>query len=57
MALAVLGAITSGLFIHRATDLLFVTCAFFELLLAIGLAMFVRYRSEIRTIASPLNGA
>jgi hypothetical protein len=55
MALAVVGLITSSLFIHRVTDLLFVVFAFFGLLLAIGLRMFVRYRSEIRTIASLLN--
>ena len=56
IALAVIGGITSSLFIHGITDLLLVVCVFFGLLLVIGLMMFVRYRSEIRTIAKLLNG-
>ena len=55
MTLAVVGLITSSLFIHVVTDLLFVVRAFSGLLLVIGLKMFVRYRSETRTIASLLN--
>jgi hypothetical protein len=55
MTLLVVGGITSSLFIHGISDLLFVVCAFFGLLLVIGLRMFVRHRSETRTIASLLN--
>jgi hypothetical protein len=57
MTLAVVGLITGSLFIRGITDLLFVVCAFSGLLLVIGLTMFVRYRSEIRTIAKLLNDA
>src|SRR5262245_41079183 len=51
MTVAVVGLITGSLFIRTLADLLFVVCAFFGLLLVIGLRMFLRYRSEIRTIA------
>ena len=58
LMLAIVGPITSSLFIrggHLVADLLFVVCAFFGLLMVIGLRMFVRHRSETRTIASLLN--
>lgn len=55
MTLAIVGLFTSSFFIHKVADLLFVVCAFFGLLLAIGLAIFLRYRSEVHTIARLLD--
>jgi hypothetical protein len=59
MMLAVVGPITSSLFIrggHLVADLLFVVFGFFGLpIILVGWRMFVRYRSETRTIASLLN--
>ena len=59
LMLAVVGPITSSLFIrggHLVADLLFVVFALFGLpIVLVGWRMFVRYRSETRTIASLLN--